>query len=60
MGAAFLCRSSIMAAISCTICDDSLVIVEGGWVANGVVAIGGVAIGGGLTLNLFQIFLPSR
>jgi hypothetical protein len=48
-----------MAAISCTICDDSL-IVEGGWVANGVVAIGGVAIGGGLTLNLFQNFLPSR
>jgi hypothetical protein len=32
MGAAFLCRSSITAAISCTICDDSLVIVavEGG------------------------------
>jgi hypothetical protein len=56
MGAAFLCRSSIMAAISCTICDDSLVIVavEGGWVA-----ICGVAIGGRLTLNLFQNFLPA-
>jgi hypothetical protein len=50
-----------MAAISCTICDDSLVIVavEGGWVANGVVAICGVAIGGRLTSNLFQNFLPA-
>jgi hypothetical protein len=37
-----------MAAITITICNDSLVIVavEGGWVANGVVAIGGVVIGG--------------